>query len=134
MTAKKLNLDQLNLDQLSVIELDVYRWARKRASDDYDGDVAGPLRDLASRGCQSGIVSHLIYYRDTRRYWRGRHEAIWEYLLEVADNYGVSLGCLVDRAAVGAMDSPKATDLECRLAWLCWDLAARSLLGMLESE
>lgn len=50
------------------------------------------LQDLLSYGCESGMVSHLIYYKDTIKYFEDHEREINEFVSEVygLDIYGGS--------------------------------------------
>jgi hypothetical protein len=49
---------------------------------------AGALKYLAHRGCQSGIVSHMIYYTDTVKFYKRHREEINEMLYRLMDDIG----------------------------------------------
>lgn len=45
------------------------------------------LQDIVQHGCQSGIVSELIYYSDTIAFYDEHEEEIWEGLYQQANTY-----------------------------------------------
>lgn len=52
----------------TALERDALKWLNQ------DGDAENSYRDLMQGGCQSGTVGHLIYYRDTTKFYK-RHQA-----------------------------------------------------------
>jgi len=49
------------------------------------------LSDVLQHGCQSGIVSDLIYYTDTKKFFIDNMEEIEELLSETEDSIGETL-------------------------------------------
>lgn len=49
-------------------------------------DAEGLLDNIVTHGCESGMVNHLIYYKDTKAYYEEHEEEIKEF---VADIYGI---------------------------------------------
>ena len=45
----------------------VQTWANEEGEEYEDDGAEGALRDLFEGGCQSGMVSDLVYYEDTER-------------------------------------------------------------------
>ena len=48
----------------------------------------GQIADVVLEGCQSGIVSELIYYSDTCAFYEKYKEEIWRRLSDMADDMG----------------------------------------------
>ena len=48
----------------------------------------GQIADVVLEGCQSGIVSELIYYADTEAFYEKYKEEIWDRLSNMADDMG----------------------------------------------
>jgi len=48
----------------------------------------GQIADVVLEGCQSGIVSELIYYADTESFYKKYCEEIWDRLSNMADDMG----------------------------------------------
>jgi len=48
----------------------------------------GQIADVILEGCQSGIVSELIYYADTESFYKKYCEEIWDRLSNMADDMG----------------------------------------------
>lgn len=49
-------------------------------------DAEGILDNIVNHGCESGMVNHLIYYKDTKAYYEEHEEEIKNF---VADIYGI---------------------------------------------
>ena len=48
----------------------------------------GQIADVILEGCQSGIVSELIYYSDSCAFYEKYKEEIWDRLSDLADDMG----------------------------------------------
>jgi len=48
----------------------------------------GQIADVILEGCQSGIVSELIYYSDSCAFYEKYKEEIWQRLSDLADDMG----------------------------------------------
>ena len=48
----------------------------------------GQIADVILEGCQSGIVSELIYYADSEAFYEKFKEEIWDRLSNMADDMG----------------------------------------------
>lgn len=46
-------------------------------------DAESLLSDIVSHGCESGMVNHLIYYKDTKAYFEEHEEEIKDFVSEV---------------------------------------------------
>ena len=80
--------------------------------------LAGFFRDLAHYGCVTGMVSSLIWYSDTHRFFDTFYYEIMELVEDLA-NQGLKIELTGE-------------DLKNRLAWLAfeqvaWDMASRDL-------
>ena len=60
---------KIKLTPKTALECNVAKWAKELAPGYNDG-IAGVFHDLFYGGCQSGMVSHLIYYSDTIPFFR----------------------------------------------------------------
>jgi hypothetical protein len=69
------------------LERHVQAWLNDKGRD-YDNGWQGALKDLNYGGCQSGIVSHLIYYRDTVKFFQTHRREISELLAEMVESTG----------------------------------------------
>lgn len=74
----------------------VGRWILKEAYRSYP--VKSVLNDLLRSGCDSGMVSHLIYYCDTHRFYRKYMDEIHKLMDEAEDASGEPLLVKYDRA------------------------------------
>ena len=75
------------------------------------------IRDIISHGCISGVVTELIYYRDTIKFYDYFENEIWDRLDAAATNIGASdivsfIGTYLDTKHVGNLTQFKNT-----LAW-----------------
>ena len=106
------------------LERHVRRWINMEAKEREDG-AAGVYKDLQYGGCQSGLVGHLIYYRDTVRFYRRHMREIDRMLQERVSDTGESIGCLFGDN--WDSEDPLARDdsnQNC-LAWFAFEEAAR---------
>ena len=62
----------------------VQEWIDKKDEEGYEG----ALDDLFQHGCQSGMVSHLITYTDTVKFYEEHQREIDEMLQEVCEDCG----------------------------------------------
>ena len=95
--------------------------------DNADGDYETWLEDLASHGCQSGMVSGLIYYSETSKFHDEFEDEIWNLVDEMKDSMGSKnvlefIGGLNGAEDVGSMDQLKNL-----LAWFAFEETARTL-------
>ena len=66
------------------LERIVARWIKGQAQDGYESAV----EDLLQHGCQSGMVSELIYYTDTVKFYKAHRHEIQAMLREICDETG----------------------------------------------
>ena len=81
MTTKMLDVASTPLER------NVARWIDARASD-YDNGAEGVLNDLWKGGCASGMVGHLIYYKDTLNFYRKFRSEIDKLYYETLQELG----------------------------------------------
>jgi len=62
----------------------------KRYAKDYDYSYQSLFNDI-SRGCSSGMISELIYYSDTVKWYKKYKYEIASLLYETLDNTGLSI-------------------------------------------
>jgi len=60
-------------------------------SKDYDDGVESFINDLLKGGCQSGMISELIYYSDTVKFYRKYQDEIDILLQDTIESIGGSL-------------------------------------------
>lgn len=63
-------------------------WLNRRGSD-YEDGWKGAAKDLLYGGCSSGMVSELIYYTDTVKFYRRYRKEIAALLSEAFENSGI---------------------------------------------
>lgn len=102
----------------TALERNVARWINARASED-NGQAL-------SHGCSSGIVGHLIYYKDTLAFYRKHKAEINALLAHMIDN-----GVLESPADLNGWDKsdPLAQDTNNQnlLAWFGFEETAHNL-------
>jgi len=54
-------------------------------------DQLAYIEDVQQHGCSSGIVSGLIYYSDTAKFYENHNDEIWDIVNESADSRGYSV-------------------------------------------
>lgn len=113
------------LSPVTPLERNVTRWANARAAD-YGNKLEGVFSDLFYGGCQSGMVGHLVYYKDTLAFYR-KFRADIAALLSNMINQGV----LESPAGLNGFDlaDPLARETHNQnlLAWFGFEEAARNL-------
>ena len=99
-----------------------------RKAKGYDDGAKGVFNDLMQGGCQSGYVTHLIYYRNAVRFYK-RHQ--WEIdvmLRDLLDDCGGSPAELFKRAGWDDADPLAREDQNQNiLAWFGFEETARKL-------
>ena len=113
------------LNPQTALERNVARWINARANE-YNNGIEGVMSDLA-HGCSSGIVGHLIYYKDTLAFYRKHHKEIDAMLAETCND----TGCTPAELFGDKWDNtdPLARDTQNRnlLAWFGFEETARNL-------
>lgn len=96
---------------------------------DYDRGVFGAADDLFYGGCQSGIVSHLIYYTDTVAFFKRHRKEIEKMLLSDMQDCGASAWSELFRACDVDSYDPFCRRVKNKnlLAWYGFESAVRSL-------
>jgi hypothetical protein len=64
----------------TALEREVRVWLNSQGAD-YDNGWRGALKDLQHGGCESGMVSELIYHRDTLKFYK-RHKREIQALIQ----------------------------------------------------
>ena len=113
----------LRWDQDSELETHAALYLAEQAPE-YDSGVRGAWRDT-SHGCASGIVGHLIYYRDTLAFYAEHAAEIGRMLGELCNECGCTPGGLFgdrwDDSDPMALDTTNQN----LLAWFGFEEAAR---------
>jgi hypothetical protein len=94
----------------------------------YNDGAAGYLEDLMQGGCQSGMVSGLIYYNDTVKFYKAHNAEIKALLVDMLEETGYTdpialFGDKWDKADPFADD----TNNQNLLAWFGFEETARRL-------
>lgn len=89
------------------------------AQDALDYDDISYLKDVTTHGCVSGVVSSLIYYKDTHEFYQNHKDECQEILAEYEEMTGEGFRF-------------KGQDIENTLAWLSYEQRAKELLDVLE--
>ena len=85
-----------------------------------DEEVNNFFKDLQTSGCQSGMVSSLIYYKDTHAFFDTHYDEIEDLRQDYKDNYGI--------------DVVIKNDLKNTLSWFAFEEVAYQLANELEIE
>jgi len=78
--------NKIELKPQNALEKDAAIWLKKQ-SINYDNGIEGALDDLMRGGCASGIVKHLIYYSDTRKFYTRHKKEITLLLSQILDGF-----------------------------------------------
>jgi hypothetical protein len=107
----------------TALEKHVARWIDRYEDHGYE-KPADLLKDLFYGGCISGMVGHLIYYRDTLAFYRKHRAEIDRMYSEAMREYGSDF-----RLNGWDNDDPLARDTTNRniLAWFGFEETARNL-------
>lgn len=128
-----MTTEKIKLEPQTRLERHVAKWARELRAD-YNGDITGPFRDLFKGGCASGMVSHLVYYSDTERFYATHRRDIHAMLAGRLDDFGCSLQQLFgDKWDVNDPLADETTNRNL-LAWFGFEEAARDLCSRAEIE
>ncbi len=116
------------LNPQTALERNAARWMNAQAAN-YDNDsLEDAAKDLFYGGCQSGMVGHLIYYKDTLAFYRKHRREIETLVLDMLSELGEKspaglFGDKWDDADPFARD----TQNQNLLAWFGFEEAARRL-------
>jgi hypothetical protein len=112
-------------EQETRIEREVRLWLNDKGRD-YDNGWRGAYRDLAYGGCSSGIVSTLIYNRDTHAFFERHKDAINVMVAEALADFGRAMGRMSDLFISWDNDDPLALESTNRdyLAWFAFERTA----------
>jgi hypothetical protein len=104
----------------------VRRWLNS-TGENYERGWKGAYDDLATGGCISGVVSHLISYYDTSRFYRKYKKEITALLTQTLSDHGVKGASEIFRG--WDVDDPLALDTSNQnlLAWFAFEETARAL-------
>ena len=102
----------------------VQNWIDHQSEEGY----ISALSDLMQHGCQSGMVSSLIYYTDTTAFFKEHRQEIQALATELADGCGCSIGDLL-RGWDKSDPFANETTNQNLLAWFGFEETARQLGG-----
>jgi hypothetical protein len=109
-------------DNLTPLQQAVRDWYQDQCEEGYDKC----LQDLAQHGCQSGMVSDLIYYRDTLAFY-ARHQAeIGALVSELISDFGMPID-QVFREWDQSDPFANETNNQNLLAWFAFEETARAM-------
>ena len=128
---KKL-LDQLAKE--SKLKKDVVTILKSKVRD-YDNDYKSLLKDILYNGLQSGIISQLVYYSDTLKWFKKHNADISKLLRESMFNYGTNnpadlFGRNWDQDDPFVSETPNKN----LLAWFSFEETAREIADRLGYE
>lgn len=126
MTTKKTTKKTTKIDPKTPMEKNVARWAQSHSAD-YDNGLEGVFKDLFYGGCQSGMVGHLIYYKDTLAFYRKHRREIQDMLQELLDECGTDPAGLFGEKWDKSDIFARETNNQNLLAWFGFEEAARHL-------
>lgn len=111
----------------TALERNVARWMNAQAAN-YDNGIEGVAKDLFYGGCQSGMVGHLIYYKDTCAFYRKHRAEIQDMLVETMDALGSSSPYALFGDKWDNHDPfARETQNQNLLAWFAFEEAAQQL-------
>lgn len=116
--------NKIKLNPTTKLERAVAKWLRSQGRD-YDDGIKGAARDLFHGGCASGVVSDLIYYTDTVKFYKRHADEIDGLIKTFCDDTGCTLNDLN-----GWDDTdPLGREIYNRnvLAWFGFEQTARNL-------
>ena len=103
---------------------EVQNWLDEMNEDDY----TDALNDLLEHGCQSGMVSELIYYSDTVKFYNKHRVEIDNLLAETLEDLGCDGPAGLFRDKWDKTDPLARGDLNKNLlAWFAFEEIARTL-------
>ena len=89
----------------------------------------GQVADVILEGCQSGIVSELIYYSDSCAFYEKYKEEIWQRLSDLADDMGEPSILHLIVTFNGSKEVGSETQLHNLLAWWSCEDVCREIIA-----
>ena len=91
------------------------------------------ISDLLEHGCQSGMVSDLIYHSDTCKFYENHKEEISEMVADLVVGHGVPIGELLTN---WDNEDPLVLDTHNQnlLAWFSYEQTAQNLEYIMEEQ
>ena len=102
--------------------------------DYYDSleEIKSYLEDILNYGCVSGIVSKLVYYKDTNKFYDTYEEEIEDLIDEFKKEMGYNKRAEFIASLNGSSES--MTQEKNLLSWFAYEETARRILDRLEEE
>lgn len=94
----------------------------------------GQMADVILEGCQTGIVSELIYYSDSCAFYEKYKEEIWDRLYEDADSMGCDSVLHFISTFNGSKDVGSETQLHNLLSWWACEEWCKDIVREKEDE
>jgi hypothetical protein len=94
----------------------------------------GQIADVILEGCQSGIVSELIYYSDSCAFYEKYKEEIWQRLSDLADDMGEPSILHLIVTFNGSKEVGSETQLHNLLAWWACEEVCREIIMQKEDR
>jgi uncharacterized protein YggL (DUF469 family) len=110
----------------------VENWVNEQ-KEDYDS-IEGVFNDLFYGGCQSGIVTHLIYYSDTQKFYKRYKQSIAKLLQDTMNDTGLNVAELFGDKWDNTDPLVLETNNQNLLAWFGFEETARQLANELQIE
>ena len=110
---------------MNKLEKHVQKWIVQQAADHSDG-VNGVMKDLMYGGCQSGFVTHLVYYTDTVKFYNKYKDEISKLIAEYGANPQDLFGSKWDSEDPLALDTMNQN----LLAWFGFEETAKRLYDL----
>jgi len=94
----------------------------------------GQIADVILEGCQSGIVSELIYYSDSEAFYEKFKEEIWQRLSDMADDMGEPSILHLIVTFNGSKEVGSELQLRNLLAWWACEDVCREIIADKEDK
>ena len=94
----------------------------------------GQIADVILEGCQSGIVSELIYYADSEAFYEKFKEEIWQRLSNMADDMGEPSILHLIVTFNGSKEVGSELQLRNLLAWWACEDVCREVIAEKEDK
>ena len=94
----------------------------------------GQIADVILQGCQSGIVSELIYYADSEAFYEKFKEEIWDRLSDMADDMGEPSILHLIVTFNGSKEVGSVLQLRNLLAWWACEDVCREIIADKEAD
>ena len=91
------------------------------------------LKDVLNHGCQSGICSGLIYYKDTNNFYDKFEGEIWDIVNNISEEMEESTFQMID-GLNGSKNVGSNEQFKNLLAWFAYEETCRKIADKLEIE